>query len=102
MELYSVNGSISAADGKREELLTYLLEAASEMENVENCYIYSVGIDPEDANKVYIYEVWEDEEAHQNSLSLDVFKELITKAKPIITGMSDYPLLIIKGGKGIR
>lgn len=98
MELYSVNGSISAADGKREELLTYLLEAASEMENVENCYIYSVGIDPEDANKVYIY----DEEAHQNSLSLDVFKELITKAKPIITGMSDYPSLIIKGGKGIK
>lgn len=48
------------------------------------------------------HEVWEDEEAHQNSLSLDVFKELITKAKPIITGMSDYPSLIIKGGKGIR
>lgn len=64
--------------------------------------IYSVGIDLEDANKVYIYEVWENEEAHQKSFSLDVFKKLITKAKSIITGMSDYPSLIIKGGKGIK
>lgn len=102
MELYSVNGSLSAMEEKREELLAYLLEAASEMENVKECYIYSVGIDPTDEQKVYIYEVWQSKEAHQNSLSLDVFKNLISKAKPIITGMEDYPTLTIKGGKGIK
>lgn len=102
MELFSVNGSLSAAPGKRDELLQYLLEAAEEMEHVENCYIYSVGIDPEDNAKVYVYEVWEDQAAHQASLQLDVFKNLITKARPIITDMADYPNLVIKGGKGIK
>ncbi|MBG9987743.1 antibiotic biosynthesis monooxygenase [Aerococcaceae bacterium DSM 111176] len=102
MERFSVNGSLTAAPGKRDELLQYLLEAAQEMEQVENCYIYSVGIDPEDDAKVYVYEVWEDQDAHQASLTLDVFRNLIEKAKPIIAGMDDYPNLIIKGGKGIK
>ncbi|MBG9984932.1 antibiotic biosynthesis monooxygenase [Aerococcaceae bacterium DSM 111022] len=102
MERFSVNGSLSAAPGKRDELLQYLLEAAREMEQVENCYIYSVGIDPEDDAKVYVYEVWKNQAAHQASLTLDVFKNLIEKAKPIIIGMDDYPNLVIKGGKGIK
>lgn len=64
MNLYSVNGYISATEGHRDQLLEYLLEAAKGMEAVEDCYIYSVGIDPEDDSKVYIYEVWENEKAH--------------------------------------
>lgn len=102
MNLFSVNGSLTASAGKRDELLQYLLEAAQEMEQVDDCYIYSVGIDPEDDEKVYVFEVWEDQAAHQASLTLDVFKNLITKARPIITDMADYPSLVIKGGKGIK
>ena len=101
MELYSVNGSLSAADGKQEELLNYLLEAAEEMKSHDPCLIYSVGIDPEDDTKVYVYEVWQNKDSHQASLQLEVFQNLIAKAKPIIVGMEDYPSLVIKGGKGI-
>ncbi len=101
MDLYSVNGSLSATAENRDELLTYLLEAAEEMKSHEPCLIYSVGIDPEDDTKVYIYEVWVDKESHQASLQLDVFRNLIAKARPIITGMEDFPSLVIKGGKGL-
>ncbi|SJZ31500.1 hypothetical protein SAMN02746011_00207 [Globicatella sulfidifaciens DSM 15739] len=34
-----------------------VLDAVKEMEKVEGCYIYSVGIATEDHSKVYIYEV---------------------------------------------
>lgn len=102
MNLYSVNGYLSAAERHRNQLLDYLLEAAQGMEDVESCYIYSVGIDPEDDSKVYIYEVWENQEAHAKSLEMDIFQNLISKAKPIITGMQDFPDLTIKGGKGLE
>lgn len=102
MDRFGVNGKLSAKEGKRDELLNYLLEASKEMENVKGCYIYSVGISKEDPSGVYVYEVWENEEAHKNSLTLDVFRNLIEKAKPIITGMESYPDLEIKGGKGIE
>lgn len=98
---YSVNGFLITSSDKRDELLGYLLEAGKGMENVEDNFIYSVGIDPEDDTKVYIYEVWRNKEAHENSLKMEIFVDLIKKAQPIIKGMEDYPSLIIKGGKGI-
>ena len=99
MNRYSVNGSLTAMEGKRDELLGYLLKAAEEMEQVPDCYCYIVGVDPEDQNKVYVFEVWESAQAHLASLELEVFKELIRQAKPIIVGMDSYPSLSIRGGK---
>lgn len=99
--MYGVNGYLIAKEGKRDELLSYLLEAAAAMEELAGCLIYSVGIDPEDESRVYVYEVWQDEAAHKQSLTLEVFNRLIEKAKPIMDGMGDYPALTILGGKGI-
>lgn len=99
--MYSTNGYIKAIDEKRDELLDYLLEAAEEMKNVEKCYCYIVGVNDQEPDNVYVYEVWESEEAHEASLTLPVFRELIEKAKPIISDLKSYPELRIYGGKGI-
>lgn len=99
MDKYSVYGNIVAKPGHGDELLGYLLEAAEGMQAVDNCYCYIVGINPDEADTVYVFEVWENEAAHQASLQMPVFRELINKAKPIIAGMNDYPNLVIKGGK---
>lgn len=98
---YSINGYIKAISSKREELLGYLLEAAEEMENVEKCHIYIVGIYDEEPDNVYVYEVWENEEAHKASLTLPVFQALIQKARPIIAALESYPALKVYGGKGL-
>ncbi|HJF16295.1 MAG TPA: antibiotic biosynthesis monooxygenase, partial [Globicatella sulfidifaciens] len=64
---------------------------AKEMEKVEGCDIYSVGIATEDHSKVYSYEVWENQEAYANALIMDVFRDLITEATPFITDVQYYP-----------
>lgn len=99
MERYSIFGNLIAKEGHQEELLGYLLDAAEGMKKIDDCYCYIVGINPEEKNAIYVFEVWENPEAHQASLELEIFKNLINQAKPIIAGMNDYPNLTIKGGK---
>ena len=97
--MYAVNGSLTAVDGKVEELKGYLLDASKHMNDVENCYCYLVGENEDDPNSVYIVEIWEDKTAHEASLQLDVFRDLIEKAKPIIAEMDNFPTVNVIGGK---
>ena len=99
---YSVNGYISSSIEDKDELLEILLQASKDLEEVEDCYIYSIGVNEEDLTKVFIYEVWKNEETHKNSLQLPAVQKLIEKAKPIIKDMGSSPSLVIKGGKGIK
>lgn len=101
MAKYSYYGSLSCDEENRKELLAYLLEAAKEMEAVPECHLYLVATDPHEKETVYVYEVWDSPEAHNASLEMKVFRDLIAKAQPIITGMDNYPSLKIHGGKGM-
>lgn len=99
MERYSINGKLVASSGNGSLLRQYLLEAASEMEAVDLCYCYIVGVNKDEPDAVYVYEVWENQAAHRASLELDVLKTLMAKAKPIIVTMSSKTDLTIIGGK---
>ena len=85
-----MNGSISAAKNTA-MIVELVLDTAKEMEKVEGCDIYSVGMAPENHSKVYSYEVWENQEAYANALIMDVFRDLITEATPFITDVQYYP-----------
>lgn len=97
--MYAVNGKLVAQKDKGNELLDYLLVAAKEMEKVENCFCYIVGMNKDELDSVYVYEVWENKQAHQDSLKLHAVKQLITQAMPIIKDMESFPSLEIYGGK---
>lgn len=99
--MYAVTkiGSLVAKEGHVEELKGYLFEAAEKMKEVETCFYYVVGVNEEYPNHVFVLEVWQDEEAHAASLQLDVFKDLINKARPIIERIDDYPDITLLGGK---
>lgn len=97
--MYAVNGKIIAQENKGSELLDYLLDAAQEMEHVENCFCYIVGMNNDQLESVYVYEVWKDKQAHEDSLQLPAVKKLIALAMPIIKDMVAYPSLVIHGGK---
>lgn len=99
---YGVNGKLVAKEGEGKALLAYLLTAARELEKVDNCFCYSVGTNEEEAEAVYVYEIWEDEKAHKDSLTLPAVQKLIAEARPIIADMVSYPKLEIHGGKGIE
>ncbi|MCB5235605.1 putative quinol monooxygenase [Niallia circulans] len=101
MSKFSLFNKFIVQEGEKEKMIDFLLEAAESMGNLDECEIYLVNISENEPNSVYVYEVWANEDAHQASLSLEATQRLISRAKPIITGMERISTLMTKGGKGI-
>lgn len=81
---YGLHGHLKAQEGKGEELANILLEAAQLLSDADGCHLYIVSRDIADENTIWITEVWDNKEAHHNSLKLDAVKTLISKAVPIL------------------
>ncbi|BDH61640.1 hypothetical protein MTP04_17700 [Lysinibacillus sp. PLM2] len=101
MNKFSLFGKFTVQEGERDTLVDILLEAAETMKSLDECEIYLVNISESEPNSVYVYEVWSNENAHQASLTLEATQTLITKAKPIITGMERISTFKTMGGKGV-
>lgn len=101
MSKFGLFGKFTVKEGERDTLVEILLEAAESMENLVDCEIYLVNVSHDEPNSVFVYEVWSNESAHQDSLSLESTQTLIGRAKPIITGMERICTLLPRGGKGI-
>jgi quinol monooxygenase YgiN len=101
MNKFSLFGKFSVQEGKRDTMIDILLEAAQSMKNLDECEIYLVNTSENEPNCVYVYEVWSNKNAHQASLTLEATQTLISRAKPIITGMERISTLKTRGGKGI-
>lgn len=81
--MYGLIGKMTAAAGKREELIKILLKGVGDM---PGCLSYIVAEDASDPDGIWITEVWDNEASHKASLQLDSVKSAITKARPIIAG----------------
>lgn len=101
MSKFGLYGKFTVNEGNREKLVEILLEAAESMKSLAECEIYLVNVSDDEPNAVFVYEVWHNADAHQASLSLEVTQTLITRAKPLITGMERISTLEPRGGKGI-
>lgn len=101
MSKFSLFGKFTIQEGERDTMVDILLEAAESMDDLIECEIYLVNTSESEPNCVYVYEVWSDEAAHQASLTLEVTQTLISRAKPLITGMERINTLSTRGGKGV-
>lgn len=97
---FGLFGSFTAAPGKRDELVDYLLRAAQLMQPNPSCLLYLVAT-TEQADEVAVTEVWTDETAHEASLLDAGVSELIAEARPVIAGVAGQTRLTLRGGKGI-
>jgi quinol monooxygenase YgiN len=75
-----------AAAGKREELISVLLEGTDAM---PGCLSYVIARDSADADGIWITEVWEDKASHEASLSLPVVQKTIAAARPMIAAFNN-------------
>ena len=89
---------MTAAEGKRDELSSILLDGLHDM---PGNFLYIVANDPENVNVLWITEVWKDQAAHENSLSLESVQKAIQKGRPLIAGMERIANTIPLGGKGL-
>lgn len=97
--MYGLIGKLMSTAGKRDELVSILLENATKM---PGCLSYIVAKDAADANAVWVTEVWDSQASHKASLSLPAVQQAIAKAKPIIAGFGERFVTEPVGGAGLR
>jgi len=95
--MYGLIGKMTAAEGKRDELIKILTANSS----MPGCLSYIVAKDPADANAIWITEVWDSKESHAASLKLPAVQAAIAKGRPMITGFSDSHETQPVGGIGL-
>jgi quinol monooxygenase YgiN len=96
--MFGLIGKMLAVPGRRDELVSILLEGTDEM---PGCRSYVVATDPEDPEAVWITEVWDLRESHQASLTLPGVQAAIAKGRPLIAGFSNHTETVPVGGHGL-
>jgi quinol monooxygenase YgiN len=97
-EMYGLIGKMTAAPGKRDELISILLEGVATM---PGCLSYIVAKDTSDANVIWITEAWDSKASHEASLSLPSVQKAIATGKPLIAGFGDRVVTTPVGGQGL-
>ena len=96
--LYGLIAKMTAAPGKRDELIAILLDSVASM---PGCLSYIVAKDTSDPNAIWITEAWDSKASHDASLSLPEVRAAITKGKPLIAGFGDSVVTAPVGGHGL-
>jgi len=97
-EMYGEIGKIIAVSGKRDEVITNILDAVS---NMPGCLSYIIAKDVSSADAIWISEAWDNKASHEASLSLPSVKAAIAKNLPLIAGFGDSIVTIPVGGHGL-
>ena len=96
--MYGLIGKMIAAPGKRDELISILLDGTTDM---PGCLSYVVSQDKMDENALWVTEVWESQASHEASLSLPGVQRAIAKGKPMITAFGERFETTPVGGHGL-
>lgn len=83
--MYGLIGKLEAAENKRDLLVSILKENETDM---PGCLSYVVAPDIDDPNSVWVTEIWRSEQDHQAALGLPSVQDAISRARPIIAGMT--------------
>lgn len=97
--MYGLFGKMIAIEGKRDELVSILLEGRQDM---PGCLNYVVAHDPSDPDAVWVTEVWQDRASHQASLKLPSVQDAISRGRPLITGFGEPFETMPVGGIGLK
>ena len=99
--MYATTGGFLSKPGKRDELISTLLQAASLVSEIEGCQVYVVCEDTSNPDGVAVFEVWDSREAHDASLQHNRVISLTSTARPLLGGINMSVELNVKGGHGI-
>lgn len=96
--MYGLIGKMLAVPGKRDELVSILVDGVAGM---PGCLSYIIANDPTDSNAIWITEVWDSQKSHDASLALPSVQEAIARGKPLIAGFGERYVTQPVGGHGI-
>ncbi len=95
---YGLIGRMTAAAGRRDDLIAILLGGVSGM---PGCLSYVVARDGADPDAIWITEVWDSAASHTASLSLPSVREAIAKGRPLIAAFGSSTVTMPVGGHGL-
>jgi Uncharacterized conserved protein len=96
--MHGLIGRMLAAPGRREELLSIMVEGNAPM---PGCRSYVIARDPASEDGIWITEVWDSREQHMASLQLPHVQATIAKARPLIAGFAERFETEPEGGIGV-
>lgn len=96
-----MTGRLIAHNGKRDELMSILEQAAEVVGEIPECKLYAVCEDVSNENVVWVFEAWENKQAHDDSLKDERTRALIVQARPLLAAAPDGAELKIIGGHGV-
>ena len=97
-EMYGIIAKMISHDEKRDELISILLDGTKDM---PGCLSYVISKDLTDENALWITEIWDTQENHQASLSLESVQKAIAEGKPLIAGFGERFETSPVGGHGL-
>ena len=101
MSRYGLYGKLNAQPGRREELVALLLEGGNALEAMPGCLMYVINTANADPDAIWVTEIWESQEAHDASLTLDSVRAIIARARPLIAPGGEQIAVTPVGGKGL-
>lgn len=93
-------GKLTASPGKRDELVSLLLEASRSLKDMVGCELYIINESEDDPDTIWVTELWSNAEAHADSLKNEDVLAVIQRARPLIAGVEPVRLRPV-GGKGL-
>lgn len=100
MNKFTMYGKLTAHPGKREELISLLLEATHSLNDMVGCELYIINESVDDPDTIWVTELWRDAQAHADSLKNEEVLAVIGRARPLIAGAEPVRLRLV-GGKGL-
>jgi quinol monooxygenase YgiN len=97
--MWGLIAKLTAAPGRREELIGILEEAAADM---PGCLSYIVARDAADENAIWVTEVWGSMASHDASLLLPAVQSAIPRAKPLVARFERIATTSPVWGVGLR
>lgn len=99
--MYAMTGKLVAQNGKRSALVEILKKAAVLVGEIPECRLYIVHEDIANETHIWVYELWDDKQAHDDSLSAEQIRALIMQARPLLAAAPDGAELRMVGGHGV-
>ena len=101
MSQYALYTHFTTHPDKGNELIEILMKANQIVSAARGCRLYIINYDTHNKDSVWVTELWDSQEDHAISLTLDGCKELIVEAAPLLTSEPRQVLLVPVAGKGL-
>jgi quinol monooxygenase YgiN len=101
MAQYALYTRFIVKPGQGKSMVEILMKANTIVSGADGCRLYIINTEEDNEDIIWVTELWDKEEDHAISLTLDGCKELVTEASLLLQAPPHQTVLKAIGGKGL-